>query len=576
MANPAIIVDFLANTAGLRKGLREAEGSTNSFGSKMKSLGKAGAVGAAVAGIGALTEAVHIGIGEWTESTKVAAQTAAVIKSTGGAANVTAKHVEDLGTSMMKKTGIDDEAIKSGENLLLTFTHIRNETGKGNDVFDQATKAATDMSVALGTNVTQAAMQLGKALNDPSKGLAKLQRQGIQFTDAQKNLIKSLQASGDTLGAQKVILAEVTKEFGGSAEAAGKTLPGQINIAKESFKNFAGDLVGKVIPVLQDMVGWLRDHWPEISRSISQMWQAVQPILVNLGQLFQQVVKIVQDNWPIIGPLVNGVAKVVKDAATIIGTALKLVTDLLKGDWSAAWKDAEKIVKTAIDLIKTEIQTEVGLVLAVASKLGGAILNGVEAGITGIVSAVETKLNNIKQAVTDAAAAVYTNAKNFGARILAGVSDGAAGIVGAVTDVGSKIGNALVNGVTGAFSALAGLLKNLLRGAINAVLGMWNGLRIPGFSLHIKIPGPIPDIDFGWGGLDLPNIPLLAQGGIVTSPTLAMIGEAGPEAVIPLGRGGAPVEVRVFIGDTELRGLVRTEVITENNRTAQTLLAGLV
>ena len=54
-----------------------------------------------------------------------------------------------------------------------------------------------------------------------------------------------------------------------------------------------------------------------------------------------------------------------------------------------------------------------------------------------------------------------------------------------------------------------------------------------------------------------------------------MIGEAGPEMVLPLGQGGAPIEVRVFIGDQELRSMVRTEVVTENNRTAQTLLAGL-
>ena len=39
-------------------------------------------------------------------------------------------------------------------------------------------------------------------------------------------------------------------------------------------------------------------------------------------------------------------------------------------------------------------------------------------------------------------------------------------------------------------------------------------------------------------GLNLPNIPALAEGGIVKRPTLAMIGEAGPEAVVPLKGGG--------------------------------------
>jgi acid phosphatase family membrane protein YuiD len=87
---------------------------------------------------------------QFEESHKIAKQTDAVLKSTGGAANVTAKHVSDLATAISKKTGIDDEAIQSGENLLLTFTKVRNETGKGNKIFDQATRVVTDMSAALG------------------------------------------------------------------------------------------------------------------------------------------------------------------------------------------------------------------------------------------------------------------------------------------------------------------------------------------------------------------------------------------------------------------------------------------
>ena len=84
------------------------------------------------------------------EAQKVAAQTNAVLKSTGGRPSVTAKQVEKLAESLMLKSGVDDEVIQSGENVLLTFTNIRNEAGKGNDIFDQATKATLDLSVALG------------------------------------------------------------------------------------------------------------------------------------------------------------------------------------------------------------------------------------------------------------------------------------------------------------------------------------------------------------------------------------------------------------------------------------------
>src|SRR5258708_1908746 len=61
--------------------------------------------------------------------------------------------------------------------------------------------------------------QLVKALNDPIHGVTSLMRVGVTFTAQQKEQIKTLVDTGHTMDAQKVILAELTKEFGGSAAA---------------------------------------------------------------------------------------------------------------------------------------------------------------------------------------------------------------------------------------------------------------------------------------------------------------------------------------------------------------------
>ena len=161
------------------------------------------------------------------EAQKVAAQTNAVLKSTGKAAHVSAKQVEDMAESLMTMSGVDDELIQQGENLLLTFKNIRNETGRGNDIFDQATKAMLDMSVALGQDATSSAIQLGKALNDPVKGVTALRRVGVSFTAAQIKQIKTLVATGKTLQAQKLILRELNQEFGGSREGSRRNPAGQ-------------------------------------------------------------------------------------------------------------------------------------------------------------------------------------------------------------------------------------------------------------------------------------------------------------------------------------------------------------
>jgi phage-related minor tail protein len=103
--------------------------------------------------------------------------------------------------------------------MLLTFRNIRNEAGKGNDIFNRSTRVLLDMSKALGVDSSKAAIQLGKALNDPVKGITALRRVGVTFTEQQQKQIDTLVKSGRTLDAQKMILRELTKEFGGSAVA---------------------------------------------------------------------------------------------------------------------------------------------------------------------------------------------------------------------------------------------------------------------------------------------------------------------------------------------------------------------
>src|SRR5262245_34535924 len=146
---------------------------------------------------------------QFENSEQVLKQTDAVLKSTGGAANVTAGEVNDLGDAISRKTGIDDEAIQSGENLILTFKNIANEAGKGNDIFDQTTQVVTDMSVAMGQDFKSSAIQVGKALNDPITGLTSLTRVGVQFTEEQKKQIAQFVKHNNILGAQKVILQEL-------------------------------------------------------------------------------------------------------------------------------------------------------------------------------------------------------------------------------------------------------------------------------------------------------------------------------------------------------------------------------
>jgi phage-related protein len=227
----------------------------NRFTSAVSTIAKAGALGLAAVGVVA-TKLVIDAIGAAEESRKIAAQTTAVIQSTGAVANVSARQVSELVDALSAKAGVDDELIQSGANVLLTFTKVRNEVGAGNDIFNQATAVALDMSVALGQDLQSSVTQIGKALNDPIAGLTALTRVGVQFTDQQKEQIKTLVESGDVLGAQKVILAELTTQFGGSAEAQA-TATGRLKVA---FDNVSEAIGGVLLPYVDEFATWMLEE----------------------------------------------------------------------------------------------------------------------------------------------------------------------------------------------------------------------------------------------------------------------------------------------------------------------------
>jgi hypothetical protein len=96
-------------------------------------------------------------------------------------------------------------------------------------------------------------------------------------------------------------------------------------------------------------------------------------------------------------------------------------------------------------------------------------------------------------------------------------------------------------------------MLTVFKTVFNGIASAWNNTV---GKISFEIPKWVPGL--GGKGFDMPNIPMLANGGIVTSPTLAMIGERGPEAVIPLtgpnagaGMGGNTVNINVNGGDPQ-------------------------
>jgi hypothetical protein len=259
LASTGVRYDFIGRDVSAGRTADHVKGKFGALGTAAGTAGKAIAIGlgaAAVGGVAALGAAMVKGVKDAQSYQALAFKTAAVIKSTGNVANVSVKGIQSLAASLESLSGVDEELIINSQNVLTTFTKIRNETGRGNDIFNQATKAALNMSTALGTDLQGASIQVGKALNDPIKGVTALSRVGVSFTQQQKDQIKTLVESGRTLDAQKLILAELNVEFGGAAKAAGSGFAGSMARAQDAAGDFARDLGTRALPKLTAFADW--------------------------------------------------------------------------------------------------------------------------------------------------------------------------------------------------------------------------------------------------------------------------------------------------------------------------------
>lgn len=293
MATEKITIKLVLDSSGYKRGASQASSATDQIKTKVgqtnstfsKLSGTLGKIGPALVGVFAakkIFQAAGAAIGRAEAMASAYAITEQVIKQTGGAANITADQIKKLSLSQALLTGIDKELITQSNNVLLTFKNIKNEVGESNDVFNQASALVLDMATVMGSDAKSGAIQLGKALNDPILGVTALNRVGIQFTEQQKEQIKVLQESGDTLGAQKIILAELEGQLGGTAAAAADTTK-KIKVAFQEAQETIGvgllAALEDIAPELMDIAAAVGQMGPLFATSAKVIIAAIKPII---------------------------------------------------------------------------------------------------------------------------------------------------------------------------------------------------------------------------------------------------------------------------------------------------------
>jgi len=292
-------------------------------------------VGAVAAGVGVAAAAIGTKFAAGAISAAEAAATAEarldkVAESmgfVGGAYEGATQRAKDYATELSKNIAVEDNTILAVQAKLATFKEVGKTINETEGAFDRATKAAFDLAATGFGSAESNAIQLGKALNDPVKGISALNRAGVTFTEQEKAKIKALVESGQAAKAQDMILSALEKQVGGVAEATANASD-KLKVSFNEMQEQVGktllpvfnELADKLIPIIESLAEPLGEIAATVGGALAEAFEVVGPLIRPLVEAFAE--------------LAGGAMKAIVGALTAMMPALLPVVEIL-GDLAA-------------------------------------------------------------------------------------------------------------------------------------------------------------------------------------------------------------------------------------------------
>lgn len=278
----------------------------------------------------------------YDQAAKTDAQLKAALKSTGEVAGRSFEQLNAQAEQLQKFTLFDDDATKQAQALLVTFTKVRT------DVFDQTIPLIQDYATAMATasggtaDLKTATIQVGKALQDPIKGITALGKAGVQFNEQQKSQIRGFVEAGRVADAQRIILGELETQFGGSAKAAAEAGLGGFQILQnrmDNLKEAGGELLveglEKLEPALDTIVTGIEDF--------VEAEKAGETATTGFGIALQVMGKFASVGAEVMGFLYSTVARFALLLASGVTQAVEFVTVKFGGLFNVSVDLANKL-----------------------------------------------------------------------------------------------------------------------------------------------------------------------------------------------------------------------------------------
>ena len=543
-SSSVINVLIAGDTKKFKKALGRASGSLADF---SKKVGKVGlAAGAAFAGIGAKSIGLAV---DFEESLSKAQQIF------GDAA----KGIEANAKGAASAVGLSQAEFLEAASSFGVFGKAAGLTGGDLATFsDDLVTVAADVASFNNLKPEEALTKLQAGLrgsNEPLQSIGVLiNAAGVEAKALEMGLAGAngeISEGNKIMARQALILEQLGKQGAlGDFERTSGGLANQQRILTARFKNL-GIALGKILLPIAEKVSRVISKLLTFGEKLSVMY-GEKGFKGTVKELGKQLIKL----WT---PLKKGIKTITVKTVKALGKLANKFVDWIRPkirpmlskllEWVQA---IGNFILEKLPLVAGKIGQLAAAFLEWVGPLAKKLLVKLPTIVATIVEWLATKaIPKIVEAGLKLAEHLVPALLSFGKDVLEGVGSIIGQIGGAIgrgfvnmgsyaLDEASKFGNKILDAMMKPINFMGDMVKsaldvvvNTFKSVYNTLADLWNN-SIGKFA--VKVPGWVPKI--GGKGFDMPDLPHLADGGIVNSPTIAMIGEAGPEAVIPLNQMG--------------------------------------
>ena len=474
----ALLVSLGLDSAKFKSGLTDAQKRMQltqkqweRTGANMQSVGKK---------MSLMVTAPMVLLGKKSFDAAVAAKDAiggmeAALKSMGPAAGFASADLQDMALDLEKVSAFDDkEILRKVTSNMLTFGNISG------DAFARAQKAAVDLASRMNTDLQSATIMVGKALNDPIKGLAAMSRVGIQFTKDQQAMIKSMVAGGDAAGAQAIMLTELERQFGGAGQAARDAAPGSDTLNKWSdLKESIGATLLVVADRAEPILNRLLDSFNGLSPGMQTTAIAAAAVAAALGPVLFIGGSVVKMVAPLAGLLTSGAA-----GFAGLGAAALPVAAIVAGVAAAGYlvyQNWDKIAPVLQQVWQTVQEVFGPPLTAIFDSVKTAVTSLVEGPFGTLIATVAVRAVEQFGAIWETIKGPLTTTINVIATVVSTVFNQVAGIINTVAALlqGDFSGawTAAKGVVSAGINGMLAIVRTLAPGAIEAVQRLYTGVK---------------------------------------------------------------------------------------------------